>query len=219
MQGTPLVPVLHFEYLGSFLSADGSLTKEIETRAQNSTTAFRKLPRGLWESEMALWIKWELYKHLIMPILLFGAEAWAPSTDDITRMESVLVRHIRCMTNLSWSSGPTPEQRVLPPRSAIDAVGAFPSMESILQSARLRLYGQITRAGPYSFLGKWTYMITATDGFTPRGPKKIGWRAMVSGDLIEKGLSAADCFAIRDWKTTTSYEPRGPRRLGDKECL
>lgn len=60
VQGNHLTPFLHFEYLGSFNSSDGSLRKEAVARSINANWAFKKLPEGLWKSELPLWIKWEL---------------------------------------------------------------------------------------------------------------------------------------------------------------
>jgi len=212
-----MVPVLHFKYLGTFISSDGSLRRETTARSIYANSAFNKMPRGLWQSDLPLWIKWELYKHLILPILTYGTEAWAPTADDLDVLEGTFIRHLRQMTRLSWTS--THNQRVLPPRSSIDAVGGFPSMKDILRTARLRLYGQITRAGPYSFIGKWAHCTIAASNSTPRGPKAPGWSNIVSGDLLDLGLNASHCFAMANWKELISYQPRGPRKIGFADSL
>lgn len=69
--------VLRFKYLGSMMSEDGSLGDEVNNRIGAAQAAFHKFPRELWASEsMPLYVKWELYKHLVMTRLVYGAEAW-----------------------------------------------------------------------------------------------------------------------------------------------
>jgi len=221
VQGHHIAPVLHFEYLGSFISSDGSLRKEAVARSINANWAFKKLPEGLWKSDLPLWIKWELYKHLILPILVYGTEAWAPTEEDVAVLESTLIRHIRAMTGMGWHSKVVygVHTRVLPPRSSISAVADFPSMSDILRTSRLRLYGQIARAGPYSFIGKWVHSTVWVECSAPRGPKACGWSQMISDDLLALNLNASHTFALADWRERIKYQPRGPKRPETSDWL
>jgi hypothetical protein len=153
--------VLRFKYLGSMISEDGSLDSEIVHRIGVARSAFHKLPRELWASEdVPLYVKWELYKHLVLSRLLYGAEAWAPTDTNIRRLEAVYIQHLRVLTGLTTVFEDTHDGVVsltTPPRAKVSEIMDEPRLMHVLRTFRLRLYGQIKRAGPYSFLHQWAH--------------------------------------------------------------
>ena len=74
MDGTLLENVKTFMYLGSTLKSDGSSDNEL--RLATSTSAMVKLGT-IWQSKkIAFHVKYNLYKSLILSILLYGYETW-----------------------------------------------------------------------------------------------------------------------------------------------
>ena len=75
---TKLKVVEKFVYLGSTLSQDGSLDKEIMLRIQNSSSSFGKLQTRLWsQHDIKLSTKLSIYKACIITTLLYASESWA----------------------------------------------------------------------------------------------------------------------------------------------
>jgi len=213
VRGTRLQAVKAYKYLGSLISFDGGLRGEIDARCRGANAAFKKLPKGFWASEdLSLWVKWEIYKHLVLPVLLYGAESWVPTPHDIDALESTYMRHVKEMCSLRttvkvcYPSGP---EYHIPSRAEAAAIFGEPRIEALLRTARLRLYGQAIRAGPYSFLGKWAHT-SAEPGNVPRGPKKQNWSSLVYNDLHNSGLQTSQCYARNSWKKLIAYQPRGP---------
>ena len=209
--------VLHFRYLGSMISEDGSLTAEISQRIGAAGKAFHKLPRELWTSEdMPLYVKWELYKHLVLSRLLYGAEAWTPTETDVHHIESVYIKHLRVLTGLTTvfvaqedgtSTGTTPS------RAKISAAMDEPRLEDVLRTYRLRLYGQLKRAGPFSFLHKWACLEAKSTETAPRGLQRESWHVMSSSDLFKMNIvDTTPCYNREKWKEVTAYFPRGPKK-------
>ena len=76
MDGTLLENVKTFKYLGSTLKSDGSSDNELRIRLATATSAMVKLGT-IWQSKkIAFHVKYNLYKSLILSILLYGCETW-----------------------------------------------------------------------------------------------------------------------------------------------
>ena len=206
--------IQRFRYLGSMISEDGSMTAEISQRIGAANNAFHKLPRDLWISEeMPLYVKWELYKHLVLSRLLYGAEAWSPTESDVVRLEGAYIKQLRVLTGLTAEFDVDGEVVSFPSRSRISEAMDEPRLGDILRSYRLRLYGQVKRAGPFSFLHKWAHLESSLAETAPRGPQRVSWHTMTTGDLYALGImDTTSCLNRRKWKETTAYYPRGPRK-------
>ena len=209
--------VLRFKYLGSIISEDGSLDSEIEHRIGAARSAFHKLPRELWASEdVPLYVKWELYKHLVLSRLLYGAEAWAPTDTHIRRLEAVYIRHLRVLSGLTTVFEETNDGVVsltTPPRAKVSETMDEPRLLDVLRTFRLRLYGQIKRAGQYSFLHQWAHAEPPHMDTAPRGPRREAWHEMVTADLYALNIhDTTPAYSRRKWKEVTLYRPRGPKK-------
>ena len=163
--------------------------------------------------EMPLYVKWELYKHLVLSRLLYGAEAWTPTESDVARLEGAYIKNLRVLTGLTAEFGVDGDVVSFPARSRISAAMDEPRLEEILRSYRLRLYGQLKRAGPFSFLHKWAYIGPSLLESAPRGLQRVSWHAMATDDLYASGImDTTSCLNRRKWKEVTAYHPRGPRK-------
>ena len=218
LNGWYLERVLCFRYLGALISEDGALSYEIRNRIAAAQAAFHKLPRDLWASEdMPLYVKWELYKSLVLTRLLYGAEAWTPTETDVSTLEATYMKHLRVLTGLSTVFEDSVDgvgTFTTPARRRITEIMNEPRIEDILRTYRLRLYGQVKRAGPFSFLHQWAYLEPINTESAPRGQKREAWHRLVSADLYAKNLQdTTPCFNRRQWKEEIAYSPRGPKRV------
>ena len=214
--------VLMIKYLGSMVSENGSLEDEIRNRIGAAQGAFHKFPRELWASvSMPLYVKWELYKHLVMTRMVYGAEAWAPTEADAEKLEGVYIKHLRVLTGLSTvceNLGDETVAIITPSRSRVTEVMSEPRISDILRTCRLRLYGQIKRAGPFSLIHKWAYAEPVATEVAPRGPRMAAWHTLVVADLYALGVNdTTSSFNRKKWKEVIAYTPRGPQKMKPEE--
>ena len=84
----PLVNVEHFKYLGSTISCDGSLDREIDSRISKASQALDSLRNQvLSERNIRLYTKLKVYNAVVLPSLLYGCETWTLYRRHIKKLE------------------------------------------------------------------------------------------------------------------------------------
>ena len=87
-----------FTYLGSKVNSDGSLHDEITNRIAKATSAFGKLRHRLWnEVGIKLDTKIQVYKAVVLTMLLYGLESWTPYRSHINQLD---VFHKGCLRTI-----------------------------------------------------------------------------------------------------------------------
>lgn len=88
--------VQEFRYLGSILSADGSLDPELKRRSHLATAAFHRLSSCLLlQRGISLGVKMKVYKAIVSQILLYGSQCWALTTTQMQQLEVLQHNHLR----------------------------------------------------------------------------------------------------------------------------
>ena len=86
VQGKELEEVQHFKYLGSFISADSNIEKEVSTRIGLAAQAFNRL-QNIWKSStLTARTKLKIYRSNVRTVLLYGAETWRTNKKTESRM-------------------------------------------------------------------------------------------------------------------------------------
>jgi hypothetical protein len=89
-------------YLGSCITNDGSVGKEIETRISKARAVFSNL-RHLWRQKgVSLKLKGRIYKTTVRAVLLYGCETCPIKVEDIRRMETFDHRCLRSIAHIGW---------------------------------------------------------------------------------------------------------------------
>ena len=102
MEGEELEQVDKFTYLGSCISANGSITEEISTRIARAQAAFSN-SRHLWRRrDISLTTKGRVYNATVHPTLLYGCETWALRSEDVYRLLVFDYRCLRSIGHFSW---------------------------------------------------------------------------------------------------------------------
>ena len=92
----PVSVVESFEYLGSTISADCSLDKEVSSRISKASRSFNSLCRILWyQKRIKTKTKMRLFKTVVLSTLLYGSETWAPIATHIKRLQGFIMRCVR----------------------------------------------------------------------------------------------------------------------------
>ena len=70
-------PKLHFTYLGSSISNDATVGKDLDNCLSKASSAFGRLSKRVCQSHLLLlFTKIQVYRAVIIPSLLYGAETW-----------------------------------------------------------------------------------------------------------------------------------------------
>jgi hypothetical protein len=86
-----------FKYLGSFVSENNDITKEVAARIQAGNRTYYGLERLLSSRSLSREIKRRLYTSLIRPMILYGSETWALRKSDVNKfliLERKILRKI-----------------------------------------------------------------------------------------------------------------------------
>ena len=75
IDGINLYAVEHFTYLGSVISNDATVSKDLDNRLSKANSSFGRLSKTVWQSHLLpLFTKIQVYRAIIVPTLLYGAE-------------------------------------------------------------------------------------------------------------------------------------------------
>ena len=93
IRGQELECVSNFVYLGSKLSRRNDLGPEIVRRIGLAASSFGLLKKPLWKMpEINLDTKLKIYKAVVLPTLLYGAETWSTKQKDIKKLNTFHLR-------------------------------------------------------------------------------------------------------------------------------
>ena len=96
MDGILLMPVKEFCYLGSMLSDDALIDKEVEKRISRASTSFGRLYSRVWnQNGLRLQTKLKVYKAIVLTNLLYGCETWTCYRRHIKALDRFHMRHLR----------------------------------------------------------------------------------------------------------------------------
>ena len=77
IDGTNWNAMVHFTYLGSVISNDAKVSKDLDNCPSKASSSFGRLSKRVWQSHLLhLSVKIQVYKAVVIPTLLYGAETW-----------------------------------------------------------------------------------------------------------------------------------------------
>ena len=101
--GVEIEEVQHFKYLGSYISADSNIEKEISTRIGLASHAFSRL-QNIWKSTaLKTSTKLKIYKSNVRSVLLYAAETWRTNKKIESRLRGFEGRCLRRILKVHWS--------------------------------------------------------------------------------------------------------------------
>ena len=95
--------VEEFIYLGSTIASDGRVIHDIERRRALARNAFGALRRRLWgRREVSLKVKMKIFNAVVLPVLLYGASAWAVTRTEENRLDALEMGMLRSIMGVRW---------------------------------------------------------------------------------------------------------------------
>ena len=99
---TELECVDQFTYLGSIISKDGDVEKEVNTRLAKAATVFRRLS-NIWKSgSIGLNIKLQLYTAVVMSTAIYASETWKSTRKTQNKLDVFHQRNLRKIIGVTW---------------------------------------------------------------------------------------------------------------------
>jgi exonuclease III len=138
IDGTVLKFVDSFKYLGSIISNDGQLDREIQSRISKASQALGRLRnRVLNHHNVSLSTKLKVYNAVVLTSLLYGCESWTVYRRHISQLEKFHMRALRSILQIRWQDKVTNLE-------VLDRADST-SIESMLLKAQLRWTGHVIR--------------------------------------------------------------------------
>ena len=83
-------------YLGTILSKDGRVDKEIQNRVRKAMNAYYAMSQTIFgKKEVNKTTKCRLYNAILEPILLYGCGSWASQDKHMSKVNSVQMKVLR----------------------------------------------------------------------------------------------------------------------------
>lgn len=134
----PLVQCADFKYLGSTVSNNARIDKEIRNRMGVASGAFGKLQERLWKNRhVSIRVKCKVYRAVVLSSLLYGSETWTIYRTQVKKLSAFMMRQLRTIMNVTWKDKITNVE--------ILRRAGLPSMADILIQNNLRWLGHVHR--------------------------------------------------------------------------
>nr|VZI14669.1 unnamed protein product [Spirometra erinaceieuropaei] len=138
VNGTQLQVVENFPYLGSTLSRNTKIDDEVANSISKASQAFGRLQSTVWNRHgLQLSTKLKMYKAVILPTLLYGAETWTVYAKQARRLNHFHLSCLRRILRLKW-------QDRIPDTDALERTGIL-SIYSMPRQMQLRWSGHLVR--------------------------------------------------------------------------
>ncbi|KAI8500865.1 hypothetical protein Bbelb_216830 [Branchiostoma belcheri] len=134
----PLKAVHQFTYLGSTITSDAKIDKEVDNRLAKANNAFGRLHSRVWKSKhLKKDTKIIVYKAVVLTTLLYGSESWVTYRHHLRLLERFHQRCLRSILNIHWSDYVTNVE-------VLERAGIL-SIEAMLLKIQLRWAGHVSR--------------------------------------------------------------------------
>ena len=184
-----------FTYLGSVISSDGKFMKDIEKRRAAATRAFGMLRPRMWgRTEISLKVKMKVFNAIVLPVLMYGATAWALTRTEEIRLDAFEMGMLRSIVGVRWDD--------FVRNVEIREMLSQPPVSLKLRRARMKWFGHLERMSDDRQVKRITQ--AEMQGRRPVGRPRTRWKDVLRRDLEGSGLSleeaAAETLDRDQWK-------------------
>ena len=168
-----------FTYLGSSLTPDGGSKEDIQSRLSKARNKFNSMSI-IWKScQYSTRTKLKLYNSCVLPVLLYGAECWRMTQQDLAKLSTFHSKNLRRILKIFWPKKVWNED--LMSRCNHEDMG------TIIMKKRWRWIGHLLRRED-SNISK-TALRWTPEGRRKRGQPKVTWRRTTEQELKSFGHS------------------------------
>nr|VZI45630.1 unnamed protein product [Spirometra erinaceieuropaei] len=163
VNATQLQVVENFPYLGSTLSLNAKINVEVLRRISKASQSIGRLQSTVWYHQgLPLSTKLKMYRAVILPTLLYGAETWTVYTKQARRLNHFHLSCLRRILKLNW-------QDRIPGTDVLERAGNV-SIYTMLKQMQLRWSGHLVRVDDERLPKRLFYGDVATGSRRQGGP-------------------------------------------------
>ena len=193
-QGTQLKQVETFKYLGVTISAKGDSEEAVRARVRAAWMRWREISGVICDKKMPRKLKVRLYKTVIRPIILYGAETWTMNKKEEKILETTEMRMLRRIRGVTR----TDRMRNQDLRNEL----GISNIKDKVREKRLGWYGHVQRMEEDNQVKKIVKMEVA--GKRPRGRPRARWMDRVQRDMQDLRIAPEDALDRDFWKKRIS---------------
>jgi uncharacterized C2H2 Zn-finger protein len=193
LKGVPITESQEFRYLGSLISRDGKIDKEVNAACARGRRALHALAPILRIKSVSLKTKMHLVKARVLPAVFFGAETWATQLSHVTQLNAFL-NTVRL--RLLGRRRLCPERGTIRNSKLLRKVKGIESASTILARRRLPFIASILHSSPCAAtLKSLISEFARSEGRTAGGKRKAHFLKVLRGDCEWlSGLDGAPCL-------------------------
>ena len=191
--GKELKQVSSFKYLGAMFNEDGGTEEAVQRRIKEAWRKWNETAGVVMDKKIPLRLRMKVYKTVIRPVMLYGAETWALRRKEENLLERTEMRMVRWITGISLMQRMESEM--------IRRMAGICNIKEKAREARLRFLGHVVRRDPHHPTRK-AYE-EAVRGRRSVGRQRLRWRDVVERDMEARGLREEDVANRRRWRRLT----------------
>jgi len=196
--------VEEFKYLGTTLTNQNSIVEEIKSRLMSGNACYHSVQNLLSSRLSSKNLKIELYRTVILPVVLYGCETWSLTLREEMKLrlfENMVLRRIFGLRRDEVMG----EWRRLHNEELNDLYSS-PHLVQVIKLRRMRWAGHVARMGEER--GMYRVLVGKPEGRRPLGRPRRRWVDNIRMDLQEVGCGYMDWIGLaqdRDrWQTLVS---------------
>jgi transcription termination factor 2 len=194
IDGLPLNTVDHFTYLGSVISNDATVSKDVDNRLAKASSSFGRLQKLVWQNRsLRLSTKILVYRAAVITTLLYGSESWVLYRKQIKLLERFHQQCLRSIMGIKW-------QDHISNNDVLQKANML-SVEAMLLARQLRWIGHVSRMED-SRMPKAVFYGELCQGKRDRGAPRKRFKDQLRRQLETSGI------AEKEWETLAADRDR-----------
>ena len=181
-----------FTYLGGVVHGSGSSEADVNRRLGLAAGAMASLTKGVWRCRyLCRRTKVQVFRVLVLPILLYGCETWTLTSSLKRRLNSFSTVSLRRILGYRWSDFVSNDQLL--------RETGMRHITCIIRERRLRLFGHGARFRDSDPAHQIPFLRNSVERGRQRGRPRTSWLRQVDLDCRElsTGLESARRLAQR----------------------
>ncbi len=184
VDNTTLEYVDHFPYLGSIISSKADIDSEVNHRLSCASGAYARLRRRVFDDrDLSAQTKLLVYRAVILPTLLYGAESWTTYSRHLRAMEQYHQRLLRKILRISWKDRRT--------NISILEEANMTSITTTVMQYQLRWTGHVMRM-PNTHLPKQILYSQLKEGSRATGGQKKRYKDNIKANLKKFHITSSN---------------------------
>ncbi|MDK1801117.1 hypothetical protein LRR74_28510, partial [Klebsiella pneumoniae] len=162
----PVKKICKYKYLGTIVNNNNDYSQEIRSRIGMVKTVFNKMRNALTRTDLSLHLKIRMIKCYVLPVLLYGMEAWTLKKCDTDKLEAFEMWTYRRILRISWVSRITNKE-------VLRRMGKEKEIIDTVKIRKLQYLGHVMRGERYTLLQ--TIIQGKIQGKRSIGRRRISW--------------------------------------------